>query len=513
MTGNKKEDLTGKDRFIWNTFVSWSSHLVLVVSGFIMPRLMEQELGQELLGSWDFCWTFINYLKFAGLGVGNGSNRYVAKFRAEGDFKALNKLVSSVIIVQAFVALALSIATLVIVYIIPIYFVEQLAENLSSVQQVTFYLGLSLAINMLFSATRGVLTGYHRWDLHNSLTALYSVLSVAFMLIILLSGFGIVGMAQAYLFITILFEVIRIYVTKYYCKGISVSFSLASKKQCWDLIGFSSKNKLTTLPPVFITQSVNMMIVSSLSISALAIFARSLALTRHVTTFMSKFSMMLTPSTGSMLAESQKEELKLFYLTTTKLSFAFTLPMVIILALYGDLIILAWMGPQYVDQKMTIILALGVLLPTAQDCSLRILMGMNIHGKISAYLIVIVLAVFSLFYYFFNGENLSLPIAALAIVLPLNIANGIVLPIYTCNKLGVKFFSYVKFSIIVPVIAVAPFACSLFLSRSLFEQNLLIYALLSFIVGTAILCLSYGYFLLNAKQRLQLYKKIKEAEA
>ena len=59
-----KEDITGKDRMFWNTIVSWSSHFVLIISGFVMPRLMDQQLGAEQLGSWDFCWAFISYLNF-----------------------------------------------------------------------------------------------------------------------------------------------------------------------------------------------------------------------------------------------------------------------------------------------------------------------------------------------------------------------------------------------------------------------------------------------------------------
>lgn len=503
-----KEDLTGKDKILWNTFVSWSSHLVLVVSGFIMPRLMGQELGQDQLGSWDFCWTFVTYLKFAGIGVGSASNRYVAKYRAENNSDALSRLVSSVVAIQLVVGISLTIATIAIVYSIPIYLSEKLADNLASIQYVTLFLGISLAINMFFSVSRGILTGYHRWDLHNGLTACYSILSIILMMIMLFSGYGIVGMAQAYLVNTIIFEVLRVYITKRFCKGFFISLSLASKDQCWKLIGFSSKNKLITLPPIFILQSVNFMIVSALGLSALAIFARSLALTRHITTFISKFTMMLTPSISSMLADNQKEELNLFYLTITKLSFAFTLPLVIFLAIFGDQIILWWMGPAYVNHTMIIILALGVLLPASQDSSLRLLMGINQHGKISVYVLIVVLATFLCFYMLFHEQGFSLEVAAFSLVIPLNLAKGILIPIYTCKKLQLSIFSYLYHSILIPLLAVTPFAGLVLLARFLYSHNSFNLSLISLCSASFVLAVSYCFLILTKPQRNKILKII-----
>lgn len=503
-----KEDITGKDRMFWNTIVSWSSHFVLIISGFVMPRLMDQQLGAEQLGSWDFCWAFISYLKFSGLGVGNGSNRYVAKFRSEGNLHGLNSLISSVITIQFFVCLSVTLATITIIYLLPSYFKEQLGVHLTSIQHVIFYLGLSFAVDMLFSASRGILTGYHRWDLHNALTAMYGVSSVVFMAFMLLSGYGIIGMAQAYLVNTIIFEFIRVYIVKKYCKGFDISFLLVSKSQCWQLIGFSCKNKLTTLPPIFILQSVNFMIVSALGLSTLAIFARSVALTRHVTTFMSKFTMMLTPSIGSMLGEGQKKELISFYITTTRLSFGFTLPLVITLAIFGDVLIFWWMGANYVNHTMMIILALGVLLPAAQDSSLRMLMGMNEHGKISAYILLIVLITFSLFYIYYLNFGLSLELAALTLVVPMNIAKGLILPIYTCKKLKLDISSYLYSSILIPLGAAAPFAVMMLLAKFLYIYDYPILSLMMFILSGATLIIFYGIYLLTISQRKKIMQKV-----
>lgn len=503
MPNSIEKDLTGKNRMFCNALVSWSSHLVLIASGFILPRLMDQQLGQVELGSWDLCWSFVTYLKYVGLGVGGSSNRFVAKYRSENNITALSSLVSSVILIQFCVALLIFIAMLVIVYTIPFYFAEELGDQMPSIQAITFYLGCSLVATNLFSASRGLLTGHHRWDLHNILTASYSVLSVAFMITMLLLGYGIEGMAQAYLFNTIVFEFIRIAVSAKYCRDVkfSISFSMISKERCKQLILFATKNKLTSLPPIFILQSVNFMIVAAMGLSALAVFARSIALTRHVSTFMNKFTMLLTPSVSSMLAENKRAELVKFYLMTTRLSIAFTLPLVVSLALFGDIVVLYWMGPDYADQQLIFILALGILLPVSQDGSLRLLMGLNQHGKISVYLLIVILIVFAIFYLYSLNYEFTLVMAALALRVPMNLAYGFILPIYACKKINVSLFHYVTKTMFPPILAVLPFFILLLMGRFFYDQNEVRLTVLCLLLASITLVISYSLIIVNAHQR------------
>ena len=93
---NMKEDLTGRDRMVWNVLTSWAGHMVFVIAGFIMPRMIDRHIGQTSLGIWDFSWSLVNYFGLAGLGIGSSVNRYVAKYRAVNDIEGLRKAVSSV---------------------------------------------------------------------------------------------------------------------------------------------------------------------------------------------------------------------------------------------------------------------------------------------------------------------------------------------------------------------------------------------------------------------------------
>jgi len=78
-------DLTGRSRMAWNIIVSWAGQFVFIVAGFIMPRMIDRNLGQETLGIWDFSWSMVTYFGLIQVGIGSSVNRYVARYPAASD--------------------------------------------------------------------------------------------------------------------------------------------------------------------------------------------------------------------------------------------------------------------------------------------------------------------------------------------------------------------------------------------------------------------------------------------
>jgi len=174
----EKEDLTGQSRFAWNLMVSWLSQLVLIFSGFVMPRLVDDKIGQAALGIWDFGWAFVGYLTLVGFGMGASFNRYIAQHRAAGEIVLLNRIANSVVLVQLVIASIVAFVTVLFFASLPTYFGHSLAGYISEAQWVILLLGGSLAVQMVSGSARGLLTGYHRWDIHNALHAGSSLFSL-----------------------------------------------------------------------------------------------------------------------------------------------------------------------------------------------------------------------------------------------------------------------------------------------------------------------------------------------
>lgn len=505
-----KEDLTGQSRFTWNLFVSWSSQLVLIFSGFVMPRLVDDKIGQVALGIWDFGWAFVNYLTLVGLGMGACFNRYIAKHRAEGNINLLNQVANSVIFVQLIITCLVSICTYCFYLIIPYAFDERLGANIDMAQYVVLFLGFSLAVQMASGSARGLLTGYHRWDIHNALHAAKSVFALCLMVgFLTLTSYGIVGMAFGYLIATVVFEFCRFYAVRIICKEFVFDLQLVSMSTCKEMLVFGIKSMLTNLPPILLLQTLSLLIVSILGPAALAIFSRPIALTKQITTFMTKFTLMLAPTTSSLQGETGNyESIKSLYLTTTKFSFAFSIPALGFLCLFGDQLLKVWMGADYALWPLIVILAVGQLLPMAQDNSIRILMGLNKHGKISLVAFGAVILSFIALLVFSLTLDWSLLIAAILFVVPLNLVYGIYIPYYTCRTIGLSIIDYISKGILSAFILTLPYLFFISLSRYLFSIQEIYFSITSFILAIIVTLIIYYFSLVPAEKRSALQAKI-----
>lgn len=507
---SQEEDLTGQNRFTWNLFISWLSQLVLVFSGFVMPRLVNDSLGQVALGIWDFGWAFVNYLTLIGFGMGASFNRFIAQYRAAKKIKELNEVANSVIFVQIIIASFVCIATYLFYLLLPYFFQKQLTIHTDDSQWVVLFLGGSLAIQMVSGSARGLLTGYHRWDIHNTLHATHSLSALVLMIFSLsFTSFGIVGMAFCYLVATVIFEGLRFVAVKYICKEVQFSLKYVRLSRCIEMLMFGIKSMLSNLPPILLLQTINIMLVSSLGPASLAIFSRPMALTKQVTTFMNKFTLMLSPTTGSMQGLSDDSSaIRDLFLVTTRLSFAFSIPTLGCFAIYGDVVLSYWMGDAYALWSLIAILSLGQILPIGQDSAIRILMGMNQHGKISIYACISVIFIFLILLSITSLENWLLTTAAILLIIPLNLVYGIMIPLYTCRKLKLPWFNYLSSTLLTSTVLTTPYFILMCLSRYLYEIDRFDYALVLFFSAILTTCCIYYYKLVPQKMKRALYKKL-----
>jgi O-antigen/teichoic acid export membrane protein len=483
---NKTVDTTGRDRFAKNVFTSWGSHIVLIIIGFVVPRMIDTHLGKSSLGIWDMSWSFVNYLSLSGLGVGSSVNRYVAKYYSGEDYLNLNKSVSSVVAIQAVIAVVIVIGTGGLVFFLPNYLEGWDPKELSQAVHVVALLGLSLAVQMLFDTFRGITTGVHRWDLHNGLNAASSITSAVLMIIVMLLGYDLVSLAVVYLCVNIVAEFARVYIGFSVCPNLQLRMGYVSRSHAKQMFGYGMKSVVVGAPQLIVVQTINIALAGAVGAGALAVFMRPIALIRHIETFINKFAFVLTPTVGSLIGIGKSDQIREVMIQSTRYSVAMTLPMMLVLGILGDHILTVWMGHDYADMYVIAVLAFGSLLSIAQAPTLRVIMGMNLHGKVAIITFVISIVMLVVGILFMNSHGWTLIGAAILTGSIRTITRGIVIPIYACNKIGISLPLYLRESFGLPILANVVLASWLFLSRYLGGDSSL-QVLLIGMVGTMLL--------------------------
>lgn len=316
------------------------------------------------------------------------------------------------------------------------------------------------------------------------------------------------GLAIILLCVSIGTEWQRLIISRRICPDIDVKLSRFSWSTAREMFRFGMKTFIFDLPPLYLVQTTNLLIASQLGPAQLAVFARSIALVRHVETFSSKFSSILAPMAGSLQAMGKNEDLRQFFLDKSRYGVAFATPMLVFLFINGDAVLRLWMGEKYVIGTPLAILAAGYLLPTAQNSIREILKGLNLHGRvgiatllISAFCFLAGLLAIKLF-------SWSLTAAALLVAVPLAVSLGVIPSVFTCKRLKITYREYCRHTLFVPFLSNVIFGLCLAVSRKFYPDNMLHGVLTGSITGGLILMILYYKYTLPCDFKKNLLSKL-----
>jgi O-antigen/teichoic acid export membrane protein len=483
----------------WNVFTSWGGHMVYIVAGFIMPRMIDRHVGQTALGVWDFGWSIVSYFVLAQVGVGSSVNRYVAKHRAVGDLEGLRRTVSSVTCIQA-AAAAFSVAlTLATAWVLPFLYGSRLGMDTRTAQWVIGLLGTSVAVQMMFNAYGGVITGCHRWDVHNGLNSAFYGVSVAAMMLGLTLGGGLITLAALYLAGTLATELTRWWLAYRICPELKIGLKYATWDESRSLLVFGGKTVVDNLSRLLLGQANFILVATYLGPGALAVYARPVALVRHIENLTNKFAFLLSPAASSLKSTQQHDELRDLLIQATKFAAYFAMPLTVFLAILGTPILSLWMGPGYEPGPIMALLAAGNFLPLTLRPATHVRVGLNAHGRVGwasfAVAIAGVLAALVALGIFHTG----LTGAALALVVPYALGNGVFVLVYACRRVGIPSMKFARAAFAGPAGCAIPLAIALWVVRVVFDGRPEYAVLAGMIASAAIIApLYWVYALPNA---------------
>lgn len=502
-----KKDLSGQSRIAHNVATSWAGYLVFVAAGFVLPRLIDDRLGQASLGVWDFAWCLIAYFGLVQAGIGSSVNRYMAKYLAVGDTQAIRSLVSTVSCFQLCAATIVAILAIVAGYGASFFFSKQLGSLTSEARYVILFVGLGLAVQMAFNVFVGVVTGCHRWDIHNGVSSAGYAVTVITTILVLILGGGLTSVAFVNLCGTLLTEIARaVAAFRIYPE---LRFRLADvqlsvlKRQ----LTYGGKAVGPRIAELIINGATNVLIIWALGPAGLALFSRPKALMRHVKTFVAKFGFVLTPTASSLQSTCGGEELSKFFINSSRYGMYISLPMIIGVAIMGGPLLYIWMGPTYANGLLAAAVALGSLPVIIQEPIFSFLSGINAHGRAglamligsvgSAICVAVALGVF----------HCGLTGAAIASAIPLMISNVGYVPWRACKNLNIAFSHFVKGACFGPIAATAPFAVCLLAGRFLFSDHPPLALLVGGLSGAAALVVTYWRWVIPLKIRNKLLSR------
>ncbi|HEX3716443.1 MAG TPA: oligosaccharide flippase family protein [Verrucomicrobiae bacterium] len=377
---SSNHDLTGRKHLVTNVLITWVAQGVYIAAGFVLPRTIDHNLGKDILGVWDFAWSLVGYFGLIQIGVVGSINRFVARYRAQGDVAGVNRAVSSVTCMLAIMSsVVLMVLWGVHQFVLPRYGAK-LGANSNQAELVILILGSEVALQTLFAGYTGVLTGCHRWKLNTSLQAGGYAVSAFAMVVALLLGAQLTVIAAIHFVGLLITTVIIVFCAYRAYPQLQVKPSLASKDEALQMLGFGTKSFVPQMGELFLNQTVSVLILSYLGPAALAVYSRPRNLVSSMKSLVMKMGGVLLPSSGALEAQGEIEAIRLLAIKTTRYTAYMTVPIAVLLVVMGGPILGVWMGPTYRNGFLAAILSIGSLLNILQIPVFAILAGINRHG-------------------------------------------------------------------------------------------------------------------------------------
>jgi O-antigen/teichoic acid export membrane protein len=496
------EDLTGRNRLASNVLFSWGAYFVFIVAGFILPRLIDRHLGQELLGIWDFSWSLVTYFSLVQAGIGSSVNRYVARYRIIGDIVGVNTVVSSAFCILCFCGILVLGLTTAASLLLPQLFISRLGEHMFNAQLVVFFLGVSICSQITLGTFNGVLTGCHRWKIQNINISGWYAVTVIGMIIALLLGGELWILAVITFVGQVLCDLTKVILAKKVCEGLRLQLSLVRWLTIKKLFVFGIKTLIPSVSNLLLNQTISIVIVAYLGPAMLALYARPRSLIRHLDTIMRKMAMILIPTASSLQSTGKLDEIQGLLIKSVKYSFYIILPIAVFLIIFGGPILQLWMGPRYANGLIPAILAVGYLTALAQTPIMTILAGMNAHGRAGIGLFTTSLFSVGLAILAIGFLKWGLAGTTVGITLPLTIFNLLYLPRLICRKVKLSTAQYFMSVTLGPVLHVLPFTLCLLWARLFFLNKPIIGLICGSLIGVIVLAILYWRYVLPVRIKI-----------
>ncbi len=510
---DKNSDLTGRKNFTRNLLFSWGGYGVNLIAGFILPRMIDERLGQFQLGVWDFAWSMIGYLGLIELGAGASVGRLLARDRAVGDTGQLTKSVSSMAICMNVLGVLIMAGAFIVSFLVVPQFQDKLGSFVTQAQWIVILLGLGIAVEVFLGIYSSAIVAAHRWDLHNLVSGWVSFAGTAGMVVALLSGGGLVAMSAIYTSAAIGGHLFRWKAASRVCPELQIDWRRAEFSVVREQARFAAKNLLPRFADMLVNQTVSVLLAIFAGPAALAVFSRPRALTKHVRTMVGKFSSILIPSASALQAQDDHLGLRQMFLRRSEQASCFSVPALLWLAVIGGPFISLWMGKDYFHAGLVPILSVGFLASLIQDPVWAIMTGLNRHGRIALIKLggsVACAGAVALGLYFGQDKLLW---AAVGLTLPMLVVDGMLVPSIACRALKVPLRDFYHLTLFKPFMLFLPAGICLVVARLFFSaQPLLLLAIGGSIAGLVQVGMFYK-FALPERLRLQLRRRLSFSRA
>lgn len=412
-----------------------------IAIAFLLAPFLVRVLGDINYGIWSIIAALSGYMSLLDMGIASSVTRYVSKYNAKNDYKNINIIVNSALLLTFIISVCLILLSPIIadLFINTIKIDPSLKEV---VGLLIIIVSFDMSVFIITGLFRGILGGLQRFDFINIATLFSSIVKALLFYVFLNQGYELLAMAFISIFAKLL--LISIYLTIILKRYNKVNFKIKNieKKGLRDIYHHSKYTFISMLSNQLIYYSDTFIIAYFLGPASVTYYTISWSLSAYVKRFAVTFGQAFTPAFSE--SENNEQKLTQLYLSGTKHLMIFSNLLCIGIFVLGGEFIGLWMGTKYQELCTTVLVILITLqfVQGPQLISIALLQGLSRHKTFSTLNILVSIMTLSLSIYLV--QIYGIVGVAIGATLPQIIFYGLVVPLLANQTINCSFFYYLK---------------------------------------------------------------------
>jgi len=350
----------------------------LLIGVFMLPFNVAH-LGQAAYGLWVLVASVTVYFSMFDLGYGVALVRFAARYRAKGDTKGLNEIISTMFVVFSAVGLVAFTIALLISLNLERFF-PLTPDQAKTGRIVLLFISSYVALQFPASVFGGIVNGFQRTYLNGAVAFVTALVVAGVNVIVLLSGYGLAELVAATTAVRILS--IFAYALNAYrvFPDLRIRPGYFKRERLREVTGFSVFILIIDIANKLNYSTDAIVVGAFLGTSAVAIWAVAQRVIEIVQRISDQLNAVLFPVVVDNATVQRVDRLQEILVQGQRLSLAMVVPMATVLGLTARPLVMVWVGPQFsASVNIIYILSIVVALRVGNATSAVILKGSDLH--------------------------------------------------------------------------------------------------------------------------------------
>lgn len=439
-----------------NAASNWVGFAVNAAVTLVLTPYVLRELGVERYGILILTSTVIGYYGFLDLGFRAGVTQYLTRYLAVGDYEKAGETLSSAVVALSMLGGLMIGLSFGAAFLVPRFFTIP-----TGVEKEAFWcillIGISSAIQCVFSAYSSIITAVQRFDLANLIGIGTRFLTAAGTVAALKTGNGLIGVSIAFCGANVIDYLIRWRVSLGLVP-LNVGWRRANLVRLREVASFGGWNFLVSVNGYIFGYVPNIIIGAFMPIAAVGHYALATGLFRQVCSILGPVAHVMYPAAAEMHVKGDLSGLEKLYHKGSRLMILVLIPTVLGAMFWSEDFYRLWIGESYLTgsqfQSVALlfqILTIGIVTSYTTSVAQHILIGAGKMRQVSLALITgsAINLVFSVILLRFNG----LAGMAIAAVIASAVIDLIAIPVMLQRILGFSIFAFLRHSCLRPLAA------------------------------------------------------------